>query len=311
MNGISFDVDNQKYALVTNDGIIYGSIQPFSKNKIKLGPVDHVFITGDTIIFNPSKDNGKYPDTDIIIWSITKGYEIGKIEFEKQIFGISGDSMFISISLKEKSYVYNLDSLELKYELVGNYSIINDDLAISWRSQSGDLHVQFQAQQRHLTAHQSAIKCVAVSKDKRHFATASLQGTIVRIWNVDKGDVKTYVRRGFTQGEIRALCFSPCGRWLCTGGRKLYLFDLSKTTILSPHYSVIELETPGMVREIGFDDANNIYIITSDGIFIQYTLQLKPISLIPQQYEQIWYKTTSGDPPTKGVFIEDKYNTLP
>ena len=183
MNDISFDVENRQYALATNEGIIHGTLSPFTKENLDIGPIDHVFISGDTIVFNVSKDNEGYSETDVVIWSIKKESGIGRIEFEKPVFGLAGDSDHISISVKERSYVYSLDKLELKYSLIGNYSVINDDLAISWRSQSGDLHVQFQAQQKHLVAHKSAIKCVAVSQDKRHFATASLQGTIVRIWN--------------------------------------------------------------------------------------------------------------------------------
>ena len=46
MNNISFDIENHKYALTYNEGLIYGNLQPFTKEFLNLGPLNSVFIIG-------------------------------------------------------------------------------------------------------------------------------------------------------------------------------------------------------------------------------------------------------------------------
>ena len=59
-----------------------------------------------------------------------------------------------------------------------------------------------------IKAHESHIRCFALSLDGSLLATASEKGTIVRLFYTETGEKKTEFRRGSLANEIYSICFS-------------------------------------------------------------------------------------------------------
>ncbi|KAK5111713.1 hypothetical protein LTR85_011758 [Meristemomyces frigidus] len=81
---------------------------------------------------------------------------------------------------------------------------------------------------RVLRAHNSPLRCLALSDDATLLATASEQGTLLRIFNTRTTDQLAEFRRGVDHAVIFSLAFSPGNRWLaCTSDKgTLHMFDL-------------------------------------------------------------------------------------
>lgn len=77
-------------------------------------------------------------------------------------------------------------------------------------------------------AHNSSIRCLALSEDASLLATASEQGTLVRVYNTTTLDQIAELRRGMDSAIILDLAFSPGNRWLASTSDKgtLHVFDL-------------------------------------------------------------------------------------
>lgn len=81
---------------------------------------------------------------------------------------------------------------------------------------------------RVLRAHKGALRCLALSEDASVLATASEQGTLIRVFDTIKLDQIAELRRGTDSAIINSLAFSPGNRWIASTSDKgtLHVFDL-------------------------------------------------------------------------------------
>jgi WD40 repeat protein len=86
---------------------------------------------------------------------------------------------------------------------------------------------------RVLRAHKTALRCMALSPDGTLLATASIQGTLVRVYQCSTLDQILEFRRGMEMAVIYSIAFSPENRWLaCTSDKgTLHVFDLQPDSI--------------------------------------------------------------------------------
>ncbi|KAI7414499.1 hypothetical protein KC332_g4082 [Hortaea werneckii] len=81
---------------------------------------------------------------------------------------------------------------------------------------------------RVLRAHTSSLRQLSLSSDGALLATASEQGTLIRVFDTHSTDQLFEFRRGVDHAVILSLGFSPCGTWLASTSDKgtLHIFDL-------------------------------------------------------------------------------------
>ncbi|CAK1364739.1 SVP1-like protein 2 [Cercospora beticola] len=81
---------------------------------------------------------------------------------------------------------------------------------------------------RVLKAHNSALRCMALSSDGSLLATTSEQGTLIRVWSTKTTDQLAEFRRGMDHSVIYSLAFSPGNRFVASTSDKgtLHVFDL-------------------------------------------------------------------------------------
>lgn len=90
-----------------------------------------------------------------------------------------------------------------------------------------------------LPAHRTALACLALNRDSTLLATASRQGTLIRVFRLPSPDSPAHAqwmaefRRGSDQARIWCLAFSSDGKWLAVGSDKgtLHLFSLGFANI--------------------------------------------------------------------------------
>ncbi|GJM94730.1 hypothetical protein PR202_ga11403 [Eleusine coracana subsp. coracana] len=81
---------------------------------------------------------------------------------------------------------------------------------------------------RFIEAHSSDVACMEMTLDGTVLATASVKGTLVRVFNTVDGTCLQEVRRGRDSAEIYSIALSPDLRWLAVSSDKgtLHVFSL-------------------------------------------------------------------------------------
>ncbi|XP_071681386.1 autophagy-related protein 18d-like [Lolium perenne] len=78
-------------------------------------------------------------------------------------------------------------------------------------------------------AHDSAVACIALSRDGRLLATAGTRGTLVRVFSTADGSKLQELRRGTDRATIHCIAFSPDSKWLAVTSDKttVHVFRLA------------------------------------------------------------------------------------
>jgi WD40 repeat protein len=87
-----------------------------------------------------------------------------------------------------------------------------------------------QPRKDHILAHESALATISVTPSGRMVATTSEAGTLVRIWDVVKGQHSHEFRRGIDRAHIYGVAFRPDEKECCAWSDKgtVHVFSLDK-----------------------------------------------------------------------------------
>ncbi|KAF7996522.1 hypothetical protein HCN44_002154 [Aphidius gifuensis] len=82
-----------------------------------------------------------------------------------------------------------------------------------------------------LSAHQGALACIAVNSNGTMVATASAQGTLVRVWDSVRRQLLVELRRGADPATLYCITFSRDSEFLCASSDKgtVHIFALKDT----------------------------------------------------------------------------------
>jgi hypothetical protein len=84
-------------------------------------------------------------------------------------------------------------------------------------------------QTKFISAHNTALACMALSMDGKRLATASDKGTLIRVWNTADGQLLQELRRGSEPATIQSIALSKHCEWLavCSDKNTVHIFALS------------------------------------------------------------------------------------
>ncbi|KAK0302314.1 Phosphatidylinositol 3,5-bisphosphate-binding protein [Friedmanniomyces endolithicus] len=200
----------------------------------------------------------------VIFWDAVLGKETARFHLHEPVLGVRLSGRWMVVVLRERTVVFEYQELQPRSlssphedgsstekvpdpnealrapnKVKALYPTSTNDHALA--NLRGDLLVlpaqstgQVQliplsgGSKRVLRAHNTSLRCLAISDDGTLLATASEQGTLIRVYSISNVDQIAEFRRGSDHAIIFSLAFSPGNRWLaCTSDKgTLHIFDL-------------------------------------------------------------------------------------
>ncbi|KAI0321839.1 WD40-repeat-containing domain protein [Amylostereum chailletii] len=205
----------------------------------------------------------RYPPNKVMFWDEAAGREVAELEFREKVRGLACRRGWLAVALRRRVVVFEIGKSVSRY---GEWDTCDNPrglLAIATGAfatllaapgrQTG--HVQLihlppcrppepvgpppptrprrppVTKHSHsvIAAHNTALTTLAVPPSGRLFATTSLRGTLVRVWDTATGKQVRELRRGTDQAEIYGVAFRPDEAELCVWSDKgtVHIFALS------------------------------------------------------------------------------------
>lgn len=323
---MSFNQDSSCFALGTQDGFSVFNCDPpsirFKSNEreetAKSVGIIRMLNKSNIFAMSGGKDsNRKVPINTVAIWDDFQKKIISNVELRSPVTGIELRIDMLLITIIDKAYAYSLDlRLEASYETCPNSAGI---AALSTGKKQvvavpghlpGTVTVEnlSDGYRNIIKAHENGLAAIALNPDGTKLATASVKGTLIRVWDTQSKELLKEFRRGLEPVEITSIAFdqhTSSRIVVCSNKGTVHVFSLldsadnqkSSLAYFSnylPHYfdsewSSISFEVPaGSKCAFGNNNINTIYVISPDHIFLRYS-----------------YDTTTGD-----VKVDDRVNIL-
>lgn len=180
--------------------------------------------------------NPKWPQTEVVIWDDAKQKPAMTLKHKQTILRVRLNKTHIVAVLQNSVHLYDFQPLKRlgTYETVDNHlglcCLGTDIIAFPGRS-AGKLQVVELVSKNVsiVPAHTGALRALDLSQDGHFLATASEQGTLIRVFSSVNCAKIAEFRRGVDPAFIFSLCFSPDSSMLAITSDKstLHVFDVS------------------------------------------------------------------------------------
>ncbi|KAL6705677.1 Phosphatidylinositol 3,5-bisphosphate-binding protein [Coniothyrium glycines] len=182
----------------------------------------------------------KFPQNKVQIWNDSTQRVATSLEFKTPIQRVRISNSHLVVVLLNKVGVYKM---KMPPEKIADYETVNNPFGLCEMSKNivafpgrtvgqvklFDLHT---SNVSIIPAHESPLRALGISKNGDLVATASEQGTLVRLWSFPSCTKIAELRRGVDPAAIFSLAFSPSGSTLAVTSDKstLHIFDLAAAT---------------------------------------------------------------------------------
>ncbi|XP_073224630.1 autophagy-related protein 18d-like isoform X2 [Cicer arietinum] len=183
--------------------------------------------------------NSHYPPNKVLIWDDHQRRCMGEFTFRSEVRGVKLRRDRIVVVLEHKIYVYNLMDLKLlhQFDTMANPRGL---CCLSYHSNTfvlacpgchkGQVRVEHFGLNvtKLINVHNSEVACFTMTMDGLLLATASVKGTLIRIFNTMDGSRLQEVRRGADNAKINSIALSPNAQWLAASSDKgtVHIFNL-------------------------------------------------------------------------------------
>ncbi|KAK1264445.1 Autophagy-related protein 18c [Acorus gramineus] len=241
---VSWNQDYKCFAAGTNQGFrIYGC-EPFKetfRRDLKSGGfgIIEMLFRSNVLALVGGRANPLYPPNKVMIWDDHQSRCVGEFSFRSDVRGVKLRRDQIVVVLEHKIYVYNLTDLKLLHQIetVANLRglcclshCVSTSVLACPGLRKGQVRVEHFGLKmtKLISAHDSEIACITLTLDGLLLATASVKGTLIRIFNTMDGTPLQEVRRGVDRAEIYSIALSPNTQWLAVSSDKgtVHLFSL-------------------------------------------------------------------------------------
>lgn len=183
--------------------------------------------------------NSHYPPNKVLIWDDYQSRSMCEFTYRSEVRGVKLRRDRIAVVLEHKIYVYSLTDLKLLHQIetlanprglccLSHHS--NTFVLVCPGLNKGQVRVEHFGLNvtKLINAHDSQIACFTLTLDGLLLATASITGTLIRIFNTMDGTQLQEVRRGADRAEISSIAFSPNVQWLAASSDKgtVHVFSL-------------------------------------------------------------------------------------
>ena len=241
-----FNQDNQCFSVGTKKGFRIYNTDKFSLKferilDMEIAMVIMLYRTNILALVG-SDNNMNNKRNKLIIWDDNQRKPLSELKFNQNIMNVKLRKDKIFVVCRDKIYVFNLstfknmDTLETgdnSHGIVG-VSFVQEQTILAYPDKIKG-HVRIKNYEKSSTfsikAHENNIAYISVSYDGNLIATASEQGTLIRIFGTETGDKLQEVRRGKDKADIKHICFSSDYRFLAASSSKgtIHIWSLAPT----------------------------------------------------------------------------------
>ncbi|EOA25111.1 hypothetical protein CARUB_v10018419mg [Capsella rubella] len=241
---VSWNQDYSCFAAGTSHGFRIYNCQPFKetfRRELKDGGfkiVEMLFRSNILALVGGGPDS-QYPSNKVLIWDDHQSRCISEFSFRSEIRAVKLRRDRIVVVLEHKIYVYNFLDLRLLHQIENlanprGLCCLSHHMNTSVLACPGIRRGQVRVEHfglnmvQIINAHDSNIACMTMTLDGLLLATASIKGTLIRIFNTMDGTRLQEVRRGVDRADIYSIALSPNVQWLAVSSDKgtVHIFSL-------------------------------------------------------------------------------------
>ncbi|KAB2596422.1 autophagy-related protein 18c-like [Pyrus ussuriensis x Pyrus communis] len=255
---VSWNQDYGCFSAGTSNGFRIYNCEPFKetfRRDLKSGgfKIVEMLFRCNILVLVGSGDNSQYPPNKVMIWDDHQSRCIGEFSFRSEVRAVKLRRDRMVVVLEHKIYGYNFTDLKLLHQIetVANPRGLcslshhpNTSVLACPGLQRGQVRIEHFGLNltKLINAHDSHIACLTLTMDGLLLATASIKGTLIRIFNTMDGTRLQEVRRGVDRAEIYSIALSPNVQWLAASSDKgtVHIFSLRVRVfgeVLSAHNS--------------------------------------------------------------------------
>lgn len=207
--------------------------------------------------------NPQYPPNKVMIWDDHQSRCIGEFAFRSDVRAVKLRRDRLVVVLERKIYIYNFHDLKLLHQIetlsnprglccLSHHA--NTFVLVCPGLNRGEVRVEHFGLKvtKLINAHDSQIACMTLTPDGLLLATASVKGTLVRIFNTMDGTRLQEVRRGVDRADIYSIALSPNVQWLAVSSDKgtVHIFNLRVRIVGEDASSQnVVIQCPGLARQ--------------------------------------------------------------
>jgi WD40 repeat protein len=241
-----FNQDNQCFSVGTNDGFRIYNTEPFKMKfeRILEGEIAMVIMLYRTNILAlvGSDNNMNHKRSKLIIWDDNQKKSLSELKFNQNIMNVKLRKDKIIVVCRDKIYIFNLSTFknmdiietgDNSHGIVGVSFDPNQTILAYPDKTKGCVRIKNfeKASVFSVQAHENNIAYICISYDGNLMATASEQGTLIRIFQTETGAQLQELRRGKDKADIKHICFSPDYKFLAASSNKgtIHIWSLTET----------------------------------------------------------------------------------
>lgn len=172
-----------------------------------------------------SSNNSRYPPTKVYVWDEYQADMKGEVRFRSEVKNVLVRREKFVVILEQITYVYTWSPLQPVDSInttpnesgVGAISIDKDKFVLLTLDLTpGHVRVEnyYLGTTQRGFMHENPITCLALHPSGTHAASASEQGTIIRVFDPVNLNVLYELRRGSTTASVSSIAFSPLATFL-------------------------------------------------------------------------------------------------
>ncbi|KAJ8764157.1 hypothetical protein K2173_005070 [Erythroxylum novogranatense] len=241
---VSWNQDYRCFATGTPLGFRIYNCEPFKetfRRDVKTGgfKIVEMLFRSNILALVGAVANLQYPPNKVLIWDDLQNRCISEFSFRSEVRAVKLRRDRIVVVLEHKIYAYSFVDLKLLYQIetLANprglccLSHLSNTFVLACPGlRRGQVRIQHFGLNvtKLVNAHDSHIACINLTMDGLLLATASVRGTLIRIFNTMDGTKLQEVRRGVDKAEIYCITLSPDVQWLAVSSDKgtVHLFSL-------------------------------------------------------------------------------------
>ncbi|ELP95238.1 WD repeat domain phosphoinositide-interacting protein, putative [Entamoeba invadens IP1] len=233
---ISFNQDYSCFALGTTHGFsVYGIDQNHLRERFKrnfnggVGIIELLY-KSNLVALVGGGPQPVFPPTKLIIWDDYQNKGIAELEYDTPVRAARLKRDIIVVVVETNVFVYDFRNLNLRqtYKTCPNPNGLvavssSDNKVIAYPSiEDGKVVVTNLETNTSVTieAHKHNISALSLSPESNILVTASVEGTLFRVWDTLRGDKIGEFRRGKNAAVIYSINFSQDGKFIVTNSNR-------------------------------------------------------------------------------------------